>query len=179
MAMDKSEKHLGLYRPEFEHDACGVGIVADIKGRKSHDVVSHGMEVLSHLAHRGAEGSDPETGDGAGVRIQMPHEFFSSRSGVGLPEAGHYGVGMVFLPREEKERKHCEQVIERVSENEGLDFLGWRSVDVDNTQIGRTAKNVEPVIKQFFLGEGDKALDQLSLERKLYVVRKVVESKLA
>ena len=179
MAMDKSEKHPGLYRPEFEHDACGVGIVADIKGRKSHDLVSHGMEVLRHLAHRGAEGSDPETGDGAGVLIQIPHEFFSKRSGVQIPEAGSYGVGMAFLPSTEKERKHAEQTIERVSENEGLEFLGWRSVDVDNSQIGSTAKNVEPVIKQFFVGEGGQELDQLGLERKLYVVRKVVESELA
>ena len=173
----KEDRPRGLYRPEFEHDACGVGVIADIKGRKSHRIIDQGIDVLRHLAHRGAEGSDPDTGDGAGILLQTPHAFFLHESGVDLPQRGEYGAGMVFLPQDQVERERCEEIIEEVVQAEGQQFLGWRDVPVDESRIGKTARAVRPVIRQFFVGRGSNALDQASLERKLYVIRKVIENR--
>lgn len=175
----KEDKPRGLYRPEFEHDACGVGVIADIKGRKSRQIIDWGMDILRHLAHRGAEGSDPDTGDGAGILLQTPHTFFVHESGVDLPQRGEYGVGMAFLPQGNSERARCEEIIEATVQAEGQRFLGWRDVPVDESRIGKTARAVRPVIRQFFVGRGSNVLDQDSLERKLYVIRKVVESAVA
>ena len=125
----------GLYDPRLEHDACGVGLVAHIKGLRSHGIVERGLEVLINLGHRGASGADPKTGDGAGLLIQMPHEFFvkeCSRLGISLPERGEYGVGMVFLPQDAADRKECEATVERVVEEEGREFqrrLLWKDPD--------------------------------------------------
>ena len=168
----------GLYSPEQEHDACGVGVVADIKGRKSHSIVEEGLQVLMNLGHRGAAGSDPETGDGAGILIQMPHQFFRSESeriGFDLPADGEYGVGMVFLPPEPEAYERARSLISRTIESEGLELLAWRDVPVDHSKLGRDSRRRCPSIRQVFVGPGRSGADPAQLERKLYVVRKVIE----
>jgi glutamate synthase domain-containing protein 1 len=169
----------GLYHPEHEHDACGVGFVVNIQGKKSHAIVEQGIQILENLVHRGASGSDPETGDGAGILIQIPHHFFLRVRDGNLPDEGYYGVGMVFLPRDERDRALCEAAIETVTKEEGQLFLGWREVPVDNTVIGRASRAVEPVIKQFFIGRAKELPDQEAFERKLFVTRKVIENRVA
>ena len=172
----------GLYDPAFERAACGVGLVANVKGVKSHDIVTKGLEVLINLGHRGASGTDPETGDGAGVLVQMPHEFFSreaGRLGIELPARGDYGVGVAFLPREAKERAACEQTIERIVGQEGQSFLGWRDVPVSPAAIGTLAARVQPVIRHFFVGRGDGMSSEYPFELKLFVVRRQIEKAVA
>ncbi len=171
----------GLYRPEFEHDACGVGIVADILGRRSHHMVEMGLEVLENLAHRAATGSDPKTGDGGGMLLQLPHAFFKKRAadnGIPLPDPGQYGVGMVFLPRDADDRAACQALVETVIREEDQTVLGWRDVPVDNYGIGVIARDSEPVISQVFVGRAASLLDQDAFERKLYVIRKVIEGRI-
>ena len=178
MARVSKAQPFGLYRPEFEHSACGVGVVANTKGVKSRKVVEDGFEVLMNLAHRGAAGSDPETGDGAGMLLQMPDEFLrreTSKLGMELPALGEYAVGMVFLPQDPAERAQCEVIIEAATEAEEQRFLGWRDVPVDATVIGQTARECQPSIRQFFVGQGRTVTDQAHFERKLFVIRKVVE----
>ena len=170
----------GLYDPAFEHDACGVGFVCNIKGKKSHQIVRQGLEVLVRLSHRGATGADPETGDGAGILIQFPHHFFvkaAKEAGITVPLEGEYGSGLVFLPRAVKERELCKKVFEEIIKDQGQDILGWRKVPVDDTGIGRTARATEPEIEQIFIGRSKDIKDQLQFERKLYVIRKLVENK--
>jgi glutamate synthase (NADPH) large chain len=136
----------GLYVPEFEHDACGVGFVAHLKGKRTHDIVRMGLQILDNLVHRGACGCDPETGDGAGILLQIPHEFFVKESqylGFSLPEAGEYGVAMVFLPQDPEARAECEKIVERVVRIEGQQMLGWRDVPVRSEQIGEQARESE------------------------------------
>ena len=145
----------GLYRPETEHDSCGVGMVANIKGVKSHQIIDESLEVLVNLGHRGACGCDPETGDGAGILIQMPHEFFRKVCpplGIHLPADGSYGAGTVFLPPQTEARQKCEALIEQTVADEGLEFLGWRDVPVDPARLGRDSRSVMPAIKQMFVG---------------------------
>ncbi len=169
----------GLYDPQFEHDACGVGFVAHIQGKQSHDIVEKALGVLVNLAHRGACGCDPETGDGAGILLQVPHAFFQAElaaQGVMLPEAGRYGVGMLFLPRDVQERQQCEAAVERLLIEEGQTVLAWRDVPVDDTKIGEVARSVEPVIRQIFVGLGENTADEDAFERKLYVSRKRIEN---
>ena len=168
----------GLYDPQFEHDSCGVGVVADIKGGKSHDVVVKGLQVLINLGHRGACGSDPKTGDGAGILFQMPHRFFSNvcgELGIRLPPPGEYGVGMVFLPRDPAQRDKCQNIFQAVVEEEGQLLLGWRDVPVDDSGIGNRAREVQPRIRQVFIGRGPHTVDEAHLGRKLYVIRRRVE----
>ena len=168
----------GLYDPQFEHAACGVGLVANVDGAKSHRVITQGLEILINLGHRGASGADPETGDGAGVLIQMPHGFFlkeCSRIGIDLPQPGSYGVGMVFLPQDDSDRDTCERMVERVVADEGLTFLGWREVPVSKDAIGTLAARVQPTIKQFFVAPREPGEDRLPIELQLYLVRKQVE----
>ena len=168
----------GLYSPQFEHDGCGVGVVANIRGEKSHQIIEEGLQVLVNLGHRGAAGCDPETGDGAGILIQMPHLFFRkecSRLGISLPGPGEYGVGMVFLPLQAEAREKCRCLVDRVIEAEGLELLGWRDVPVDPSHLGRDSRAVRPHISQVFIGPGPQIKDRDHLERKLYVARKVVE----
>jgi glutamate synthase (NADPH/NADH) large chain len=165
----------GLYDPRHERDACGVGFVAHIKGRKSHDIVEKGLTILNNLTHRGATGADPLHGDGAGVLIQIPDAFFREemgRRGVKLPKAGAYGVGMVFLPRHPAALEACAHEIERAIRNEGQVLLGWRDVPVDDSSLGRTARETMPVIRQVFVGAGRGMVDRDAFERKLYIVRK-------
>ena len=168
----------GLYDPANEHDACGIGFVASIKGNKSHDIIRKGIRVLLNLAHRGACGCDPETGDGAGVLIQIPHQFFArecAKLGFTLPEPGSYAVAMVFLPVEKHGRLQCEGVLERIIREEGLTLLGWRDTPVYASAIGRVARGSQPYIQQMFVAR-PADMDEDAFERKLYVVRKRAEN---
>jgi glutamate synthase (NADPH/NADH) large chain len=169
----------GLYDPRHEHDACGVGFIAHIKGRKSHNIVCQGLEILKNLTHRGAVGADPLAGDGAGMLLQLPDAFFSAQAaklGIVLPEAGHYAVGMVFLPRNADSRADCEKMLTDFIVAEGQTVLGWRDVPVDNTGLGESVKAVEPVIRQVFVGRGGNCADRNIFERKLFVIRKQAEN---
>jgi glutamate synthase (NADPH/NADH) large chain len=170
----------GLYHPSLEHDACGIGFVASVKGHKSHEIIVKGIQVLINLTHRGACGCDPETGDGAGVLIQIPHKFFArecAKLGFTLPAPGEYGVGMTFLPVDRQPRLQCEGIIERVVREEGLSVLGWRDTPIEGTAIGRVARASQPYIQQIFVGHA-KGMTEDDLERKLYVVRKRVETEI-
>src|SRR3990170_4414208 len=165
----------GLYNPENEHDACGVGFVAHIKGKKSHTIVEQGLTVLKNLTHRGAVGWDPKLSDGAGLLIQIPDRFLRAEmaaQGVALPPVGQYGVGIVFLPRDPASRFACEYEIERAIKDEGQVLLGWRDVPVDNTDLGESVRLIEPVMRQVFIGRGAGVTVADALERKLYVIRK-------
>lgn len=166
----------GLYDPANEHDSCGVGFVAHIKGKKSHRIIEQGSQILCNLDHRGAVGADPLMGDGAGMLIQIPDQFFReemARQGVALPPAGEYGVGMVFLPKEHASRLACEQEMERAIRAEGQILLGWRDVPIDRDMpMSPTVKAKEPVIRQVFIGRGPDVMVTDALERKLYVIRK-------
>src|ERR1700689_3929938 len=159
----------GLYDPRNEHDACGIGFVVNIEGKQSHDIIEKGLQILINLAHRGACGCDPETGDGAGILIQIPHKFFARECaslGFTLPPAGEYGVGMVFLPVDRTERILCEGILERVTAEEGLTVLGWRDTPLNGNAIGRLARGSQPYIEQLFV-RCAPGMDQDALERKL------------
>jgi glutamate synthase (NADPH/NADH) large chain len=165
----------GLYDPANEHDACGVGFIAHIKGSKSHAIVEQGLQILKNLTHRGAVGADPLAGDGAGILLQIPDAFLREEMtalGVELPPPGRYGVGMVFLPREPASRIACEQEIERAVRAEGQVLLGWRDVPRDASVLGESVKRIEPVIRQVFVGAGADVTVTDAFERKLYVIRK-------
>jgi glutamate synthase (NADPH/NADH) large chain len=168
-------KKQGLYDPAHEHDACGVGFVVNIKGERSHDIVDKGLQVLANLTHRGACGCDPRTGDGAGILLQIPHEFFAreaARLGFQLPAAGEYGVGQVFLPLDTVKRKECEEAFERIVNEEGQRILGWRDVPVVESACGDIARRGMPAVRQVFIARGPGLADAEALERKLYVIRK-------
>lgn len=170
-------KSVGLYECAYEHDACGVGFIANITGEKSHEILKTGLRALENIEHRGAVGADPETGDGAGVLIQMPDAFFRkvcAELGFSLPKEGQYGVGFHFLPAEKSKRKLIENIIEKIILDEGFDILGWRNVPVDNTVPGKGAQVNLPVIKQSFIACPD-TMDQMEFERKLYVIRRVID----
>ncbi|MSP51324.1 MAG: glutamate synthase large subunit, partial [Alphaproteobacteria bacterium] len=169
----------GLYDPRYEHDSCGVGFVADIKGRKSHDIVRNGLQIMLNLEHRGAIGSDPLMGDGAGVLVQIPHDFLSAevkRLGFVLPPPENYGVGQVFLPRDAAARAHFERVIESAIAAENQTLLGWRDVPIDNSMLSANVKKTEPVIRQVFVGRDKSIKDTDSFERRLYIIRKVIRN---
>jgi len=171
-----SAQQFGLYDPRNEHDACGVGFVANIKGRQSHDLIQQALLILHNLDHRGAVGADPLCGDGAGILIQIPDALFReelARAGVQLPPPGEYGVGMIFLPREHASRLACEQELERTVRAEGQVVLGWRDVAVDREMpMSPLVRDREPVIRQVFIGRGPDVMVPDALERKLYVIRK-------
>lgn len=165
----------GLYDPQFEHDACGVGFVADIKGRKSHEIVRQGIGILENLAHRGACGCDPLTGDGAGILLQMPDQFLRKAAlaeGFELPPAGEYACGNVFLPVELQSRNIIEEWVEQTIHAEGLHFLGWRAIPHDDRHVGRVAHSVQPELRQLFVGRGVTTKPE-EFERKLYLLRKL------
>jgi glutamate synthase (NADPH/NADH) large chain len=171
----------GLYDPRNEHDACGIGFVVNIQGEQSHEIILKGLQILINLAHRGACGCDAETGDGAGILIQIPHKFFArecANLGFTLPPVGEYGVGMVFLPVEPSHRLLAEGILERIAREEGLTVLGWRDIPVNVDAIGRVARASQPYIEQIFI-RGASGMTQDELERKLYVVRKRAESEIA
>jgi glutamate synthase (NADPH/NADH) large chain len=166
----------GLYNPSNEHDACGVGFVAHIKGKKTHEIIVQGLKILENLDHRGAVGADPLMGDGAGILIQIPDELYRTemkKKEVNLPPVGEYGVGMIFLPKESASRLACEQELERTVRQEGQIVLGWRDVPIDTKMpMSPTVKKTEPVIRQIFIGRGRDIMTTDALERKLYVIRK-------
>ena len=171
----------GLYHPAQEHDACGIGFVANVRGQKSHDIINKGIKVLLNLAHRGACGCDAETGDGAGILLQIPHEFFArecSKLGFELSLPGTYAVGMTFLPVEKHDRLQCEGILERIIREEGLSVLGWRDTPCYASTIGRVARGSQPYIQQIFVGCGSFT-EEDAFERKLYVVRKRAEVEMA
>ncbi|HEY7870184.1 MAG TPA: hypothetical protein VIF59_13195, partial [Methylomirabilota bacterium] len=144
----------GLYDPAHEHDACGVGFVVDIKGRPSHAIVAQALTVLKNLLHRGACGCEVNTGDGAGILIQMPHRFLlreCAKVGIALPAPGHYGAGLVFLPHDPAERAECRAMLERIAAEEGQRVLGWRPVPTDSSPVGPSARAVEPVFEHVFI----------------------------
>ena len=172
----------GLYDPAHEHDACGVGFVVHIKGLKSHDIVRKALQVLINLLHRGACGCEPNTGDGAGILLQMPDKFLRrecARLGIPLPAPTEYGAGLVFLPRDPAQRERVEALIAGIVGEEGQRLLGWRDVPSDDRLLGATALSVEPWIRQVFVGRGSGVRDHAHFERKLYVVRKRIENAVA
>ncbi len=165
----------GLYDPAYEHDACGVGFIVDIKGRKSHQILKQGLQILTNLDHRGACGAEVNTGDGAGVLLQMPHKFLqvaAKKARIDLPAEGHYGCGIVFLPRNATLRRRIEEKFEQIVQSEGQTVLGWRTVPTNNSMLGETAKSCEPFMRQVFVGRNAEIEDELAFERKLYVIRK-------
>ncbi|MXN65338.1 glutamate synthase large subunit [Stappia sp. GBMRC 2046] len=171
---------LGLYNPANEHDACGVGFIAQMKGVKSHDIISNGLKILENLTHRGAVGADPLVGDGAGMLTQIPHDLFveeAAAAGFSLPAAGEYGVGFVFMPQDDALRAKCEKIVERVIGEEGEEFLGWRSVPVDNSSLSKAPDIVatEPVSRQVFIARKTAESDD-TFERRLFVIRKVISN---
>lgn len=167
-------KKQGLYDPAFEHDACGVGFIAKIDGEKSHDIVKDGVQILCNLEHRGAVGGDNKTGDGAGMLLQMPHKFFKKVVSFKLPDEGEYGAGMLFLPQDSKKAKEAVKFTEKILKRENVKLLGWRDVPVEPSCLGEQALSVMPSFKQLFVSV--KNLKGEELERKLYVIRKVLEN---
>ena len=165
---------VSLYRPEYEHDACGVGLLVDIHGNRSHDIVEKGLQVLEHMLHRGAESADNKTGDGAGITLQIPHEFILLQ-GIPVPERGKYGTGLVFLPKEGEQASLYMEVLQNIVEQEGLKTLAVRDVPVNNGILGEISRANEPAIKQIFIVGEDRPE---VLERKLYIVRKKMENKI-
>ena len=165
----------GLYDPQQEHDACGVGFIVHIKGEKRHEIINQGLEILRNITHRGAVGADPLAGDGAGIIIQIPDAFLREEVSQPLPKLGEYGVGMLFLPREPQTRAACEKIMGEVIAAEGQTVLGWRDVPTHNAGLSEGVKAIEPVIRQLFVGKGDNCTDQDAFERKLFVIRKVIE----
>ena len=168
----------GLYDPAHEHDACGVGFVVHVKGQKSHAIVRKALQVLNNLLHRGACGCEPNTGDGAGILIQMPDRFFRrecGRLGIVLPPPTEYGAGLVFLPPDRAQREKVQTLFDSIVHEEGQHLLGWRDVPTDDSALGASARSVEPVIKQVFIGRGPGVREHVQFERKLYVIRKLFE----
>jgi glutamate synthase (ferredoxin) len=171
----------GLYDPQFEHDACGVGFVVNMKGRKSHTLVEQALQILVNLDHRGACGCEANTGDGAGILMQMPHEFFkgaTAKSGFKLPNQGQYGVGMLFMPKDPAERETVKTALAKIVAEEGQTLLGWRDIPTDNSSLGETARAAEPFMMQVFIGRNPSVKSELAFERKLYVIRKVAEQRI-
>ncbi len=171
----------GMYDPQNEHDACGVGFICNLHGKKSHDIIHHALEILVRLTHRGAAGSDPLTGDGAGILLQIPHNFYKRECmalGIELPGPKEYGTGLVFLPQDEAEREKYKKILEETIASEGQELLGWRKMPTNNENIGKTAKASEPNIWQIFIGRGAGVTDERTFDRKLYVIRKVAENRI-
>ena len=165
----------GLYNPSKEHDSCGIGFVANIKNRKSHKIVQQGLSILGCLTHRGAAGADPLAGDGAGILIQLPDELLREECvdrGINLPIAGDYGVGMIFLPQDEDARAKCEQSVEKLIHAEGQTILGWRDLPTDNSWLSENVREIEPFIRQIFIGKGPDCKNTDVFELKLFVIRK-------
>ncbi|MBY9081276.1 glutamate synthase large subunit [Paenibacillus sp. HN-1] len=168
----------GLYDPQFEKDACGMGFVAHIKGKPSHEIVSNALTMLINMEHRGGQGSEPNSGDGAGIMLQIPHRFFSEEAkalGFELPEAGRYGVGMLFLSHNEDIRTKHETILSAIVAEEGQRLLGFRDVPTYDDMLGKTAKAAKPYVRQVFIGRSEDIQDDLAFERKLYIIRKRAE----
>jgi glutamate synthase (NADPH/NADH) large chain len=170
----------GLYDPRLDKDSCGVGFIADIKGKKSHKIVEDALTILLNLEHRGAVGADPRAGDGAGILVQIPHRFFARKTaalGITLPKPGEYGIGVLFMPRDAERRGLVRETFEQVAAQEGLTILGWRTdIPTNNSTLGESVKPTEPVHMQVFIGQGKKKLSEDDFERKLYILRKAISA---
>ncbi|MYB35429.1 MAG: glutamate synthase large subunit, partial [Gammaproteobacteria bacterium] len=169
----------GLYDPANEHDSCGVGFVANIDGRRTHQILQHGLTILKNLAHRGAVGADPKAGDGAGILLQIPDRFFRRNLDFELPEQGHYAIGMVFLPKSDKDQEACTSIVEEFIVQEGQSVLGWRRVPVYADNLGKSVLPTEPEIHQVVVKRSSDLQSQDDFERKLFVIRKQIERKVA
>ncbi|MDB4866274.1 MAG: glutamate synthase large subunit, partial [Cohnella sp.] len=168
----------GMYDPQYERDACGMGFVAHIKGRKNHEIVEQALSLLINMDHRGGQGSEPNSGDGAGILLQIPHKFFAKETaklGFALPEEGAYAVGMVFLTQDESVRRKHEQLFESIVAEEGQSLIGWRTVPTDDRKLGESAVRVKPFVRQVFIGRAAGLVGDMAFERKLYVIRKRAE----
>ena len=171
----------GMYSSQFEKDACGMGFVVNIKGKKSHDIIDDGLRILERLEHRGGAGADKDTGDGAGILVQIPHEFFKRECevlGISLPAAGEYGVGMIFAHKYDSLRNEQKRIFEEVVREEGQVVLGWREVPVDGTKVGKEAAAIRPWMIQILIGKGPDVTNNAEFERKLYVIRKLAEKRI-
>ena len=171
----------GMYSSQFEKDACGMGFIVNIKGKKSHDIIDDGLRILERLEHRGGAGADKDTGDGAGILVQIPHEFFKRECevlGINLPAAGEYGVGMVFAHKYESLRNEQKRIFEEVVREEGQVVLGWREVPVDGTKVGQEAAAIRPWMIQILIGKGPDVTNNKEFERKLYIIRKLAEKRI-
>src|SRR5215472_10150237 len=169
----------GLYDPALDKDSCGVGFIADIKGRKSHQLIEDGLQILCNLEHRGAVGADPRMGDGAGILVQIPHKFFAKKTrelGIKLPKLGEYAVGYLFMPMDPNWRQIVRDIYAEVIAREGLSLLGWRDVPTDNSTLGESVKPTEPKHMQVFIGHGKKKLSEDEFERRLYILRKSISN---
>ena len=166
----------GLYDSSFEHDACGVALVATLNKKPTHEIVSSGLEALRNLEHRGASGSEPDSGDGAGILIQIPHEFLESVVDFKLPENGYYAAGIVFLPKDEKEYKAAKEIISEVAKKENVAILGWRIIPTNPTELGKTAQSVMPRFEMIFVQPQDKKLKDIEIDRAIYPFRKIIEN---
>ncbi|KIL49288.1 glutamate synthase large subunit [Jeotgalibacillus soli] len=172
----------GLYDPSQEHEACGIGMIANINGEKTHSIVQNAINILCNLEHRGGQSADTSTGDGAGILTQIPHRFFQKqceKENITLPREGEYGIGMVFLPKDHDTRMKSKEIFEAIIKEEGQQFLGWRPVPVNDSFVGKVATKTKPFIRQVFIAAGEEITDQLAFERKLYVIRKRVEKEMA
>ncbi len=181
MNSNKLPQKQGLYDPQFEHDACGVGFIVHMKGKKSHEIVEQALTVLLNLDHRGACGCEPNTGDGAGILMQMPHKFLkkvAAAQNIELPEPGQYGVGALYSSPDPATREKGRRLLEKIAAEEGQPVIGWRNVPTDNSALGNTAKSSEPFMQQVFIGRGPGLADDKAFERKLYVIRKRAETEI-
>src|SRR6202521_2475030 len=172
---------MGLYDPARDKDSCGVGFIADIKGRKSHKLVEDALTILLNLEHRGAVGADPRAGDGAGILVQIPHKFFARKAGelgFSLPAAGEYAVGVLFMPHEEAWRQEIRDIFAEEIAREGMQLIGWRDVPTDNSSLGWSVKPIEPVHQQVFVGKGARNIGEDEFERRLYILRKTISGRL-
>src|ERR1700694_1484748 len=180
-AIHPSGQASGLYDPALEKDSCGVGFIADIKGRKSHKIVDDALKILLNLEHRGAVGADPRAGDGAGILVQIPHKFFARKAaelGFALPAAGAYAVGVLFMPHEEAWRQEIRDIFAEEVAREGMQLIGWRDVPTDNSSLGWSVKPTEPVHQQVFVGKGARNIGEDEFERRLYILRKTISGRL-
>ncbi len=169
----------GLYDPALEKDSCGVGFIANIKGKKSHQIISDAISILCNLEHRGAVGADPRAGDGAGILVQIPHAFFARKAqelGFALPQPGDYAVGSLFMPREKPWREVIQGIVADQVKKEHLTLIGWREVPTDNSSLGETVKPTEPHVMQVFIGRGSNTKSEDDFERHLYILRKAISN---
>lgn len=168
-------KKQGLYLPDFEHDNCGAGFICSLKGKKSNDIIHKALEILDKLEHRGAVSSDGKTGDGAGILIDIPHDYFTAVCDFDLPEPGEYAVANIFLPQKENQRNFCISAFEENIKKQGLNLLGWRDAPVNKNVPGRIAMETEPFVKQIFIAKENTSQDYAAFNLKLYIARKVTE----